>query len=190
MRGIAGMFHDMDLIHKPTRHASSTAWLILLLCRCLHSDKTLTQDLVIEFILEIWLLFITTSSSSQSPSSLLWRTFFGFFVWKFLDHYRITSKEISLTRKSTTSDVAWTKPLVFPCRTTHARLFPKKHSFSYSYLFVGVPVGWQGRAGTLLSADGAAKRGWLHVDPADYLERDLQGATLREKVDHYLVTQV
>ena len=45
------------------------------------------------------------------------------------------------------------KPLFFPSRTTHTRLFPKTHSFSYSYLLVGIPVGWQGSVGGMLSAD-------------------------------------
>ncbi|KAL8910450.1 MAG: hypothetical protein Q9171_004244 [Xanthocarpia ochracea] len=35
------------------------------------------------------------------------------------------------------------KPLLFPSKTSHTRLFPKKHSFTYSYLLVGIPVGWR-----------------------------------------------
>ena len=30
------------------------------------------------------------------------------------------------------------KPLLFPARTTHRRLFPTPHSFSYSYLLAGI----------------------------------------------------
>ena len=45
------------------------------------------------------------------------------------------------------------KPLLFPSRTSHMRLFPKNHSFSYSYLLVGIPVGWRGSTGSLISAD-------------------------------------
>lgn len=84
------------------------------------------------------------------------------------------------------------KPLIFPSRTTHARFFPKKHSFSYSYLLVGFPIGWRGNAGSLLSADdgGLGKRGWLRVDAADYLYRGDDPRGLKGKLDSYLETQV
>lgn len=96
------------------------------------------------------------------------------------------------------------KPLVFPCRTTHTRMFPKKHSFSYSYLFVGIPVGWYGSLGSLLSADlegrftetekikssQQQKRSWFHVEAADYLERGRHGLGLKGKLDFYLRAQV
>ncbi|KAK5735211.1 hypothetical protein LTR17_008379 [Elasticomyces elasticus] len=62
-------------------------------------------------------------------------------------------------------------PLLLTSRTTHSRMFPKKHAFSYSYLLVGIPVGW------------------FHVDSADFLERGNEGATLAEKLNAYLHTQ-
>ena len=90
------------------------------------------------------------------------------------------------------------KPLLFPCRTSHTRMFPKKHSFSYSYLFVGIPIGWRGSAGTLLSADMESLpwngwgrwRAWFSVESADYLERGDSVHGLRGKLDSYLETQV
>ena len=90
------------------------------------------------------------------------------------------------------------RPLVFPCRTTHTRLFPKKHSFSYSYLFVGIPVGWRGSAGSLLSADLESlsskdcgqNHGWLSVESADYLDRGDNVHGLQGKLDSYLRSQV
>lgn len=95
------------------------------------------------------------------------------------------------------------KPLIFPCRTTHTRMFPKKHSFSYSYLFVGIPVGWHGSLGSFLSADGEAcstetedsishqqKRSWFNVEAADYLVRGSHGLGLKEKLVLYLKSQV
>jgi hypothetical protein len=81
------------------------------------------------------------------------------------------------------------RPVMIPCRTTHARLFPAKHSFSYSYLFVGVPVGWTGRADTILSAncrsgplDGANLRTWFTVKAEDYLKRGTHPDGLRGKL--------
>ncbi|KAM7195437.1 Protein of unknown function (DUF1365) domain containing protein [Naviculisporaceae sp. PSN 640] len=92
------------------------------------------------------------------------------------------------------------KPLLFPCRTTHARMFPQKHAFSYSYLVVGVPVGWEGNAGGMLSVGAKTERGlaswfsftprlrkgWYNVDPADYLARGDSVLGLRGKLDDYL----
>ena len=90
------------------------------------------------------------------------------------------------------------RPLVFPCRTTHTRFFPKKHSFSYSYLFVGIPVGWRGSVGSILSADleslslkdHGRKHGWLSVESADYLDRGDNAHGLQGKLDSYLQSQV
>ena len=36
------------------------------------------------------------------------------------------------------------KPMLFACRTTQVWFAPKNHSFLYSYLLAGVPVGWRG----------------------------------------------
>jgi DUF1365 family protein len=87
-------------------------------------------------------------------------------------------------------------PLMIPCRTTHTRFSPAKHSFSYSYLFVGIPVGWSGRAGTILSADshcaavqGNSRRTWFGVEAEDYLERGNHPGGLRGKLFEYLRNQ-
>ncbi len=90
------------------------------------------------------------------------------------------------------------KPIFFPCRTSHTRLFPQVHSFSYSYLFVGIPVGWRGRISSLLNIDlksmpsrGRKPRiGWFSVDSADYLARGDSIHGLRGKLDTYLESQV
>ena len=90
------------------------------------------------------------------------------------------------------------KPLIFPCRTNHTRFFPKKHSFSYSYLFVGIPVGWCGSVGLFLSADiqltkesvKSPENAWFSVDSSDYLARGESRSGLRGKLDAYLRSQV
>lgn len=95
------------------------------------------------------------------------------------------------------------KPLIFPCRTSHTRIFPRKHSFSYSYLFVGIPIGYQGSSGSLLSVgsgtcldeDQKPKRFFnttqslFHVDAADYLNRG-SSPGLEEKLHVFLRSQV
>lgn len=99
-----------------------------------------------------------------------------------------------------TSTTKWTGPgkvLLFPCKTTHSRLFPKKHSFAYSYLVVGIPVGWEGVSGGLVSSS-SMKRSWsslsttcrFRVDAADHLERGDAHLGLRGKLDAYLKSEV
>lgn len=83
-------------------------------------------------------------------------------------------------------------PLLIPGRTTHTRFFPEKHSFNYSYLSVGIPVGWKGRAGSALSADVNAllptlrRWGWFNINAADYLYRGGAEVGLEERLSTYL----
>ncbi|MCJ1426546.1 hypothetical protein MMC29_004449, partial [Sticta canariensis] len=115
------------------------------------------------------------------------------------------TKKMDTATRTKTNDTALShslKPLIFPCRTIHARMFPKKHSFSYSYLLVGIPVGWHGSLGSLLSADGEScsteteeiishqqQRSWFKVEAADYLERGSHGLGLKGKLILYLKSQ-
>lgn len=88
------------------------------------------------------------------------------------------------------------RPLIFPSRTTHTRLFPKKHSFSYSYLLVGIPVGWKGSVASMISTDIQAddnlnvSQAWFHVNAQDYLERGQGKLGLDGKLARYLKSQV
>ncbi|KAF2815833.1 DUF1365-domain-containing protein [Mytilinidion resinicola] len=86
------------------------------------------------------------------------------------------------------------KPLIFPCRTTHTRTFPKRHSFEYSYLLVGVPVPWNGAKSGILSADQkdttkSNGKGWLQIRAEDYLERGSAELGLVEKLRETLKAQ-
>ncbi|PBP16857.1 hypothetical protein BUE80_DR012387 [Diplocarpon rosae] len=96
------------------------------------------------------------------------------------------------------------KPMLFPCETAHQRMFPTKHSFVYSYLLVGIPVGWQGRVGGLISVDCDMKprtwrqrllamgnrEAWFTVNGDDYLERGHVEEGLNGKLQRYLEGQV
>ncbi|PHH83134.1 hypothetical protein CDD82_3427 [Ophiocordyceps australis] len=93
-------------------------------------------------------------------------------------------------------EIGWgdaAKPLFISARTTHSRLFPKKHSFCYSYLVVGVPVGYTGSINGILSIDDGATpwpfKTWYSVDAKDYLERGQAHLSLRDKLDRYLESQ-
>ncbi|KAK3900921.1 hypothetical protein C8A05DRAFT_16833 [Staphylotrichum tortipilum] len=93
------------------------------------------------------------------------------------------------------------KVLLFPSQTSHARKFPQTHAFTYSYLTVGIPVGFHGNYGGVVSVEAAGKpgnfswlslfspSGWFTVDAGDYLERGNSGLGLRGKLDAYLRSQ-
>ncbi len=83
------------------------------------------------------------------------------------------------------------QPRIFECRTTHRRLFPTQHSFSYTYLFVGIPVGWHGSGGRVLSSDPPtdSPKTWFSVHAGDYLERGHHPDGLAGKLEDYLKTQ-
>jgi hypothetical protein len=113
---------------------------------------------------------------------------------------------LSLTQTSShySEDDFPVKPMFFPCRTSHVRMFPKKHGFSYSYLLVGIPVGWRGSVSGMLSADPAreqtpwyikllsfAPRGaWFTVNGDDYLGRGQVDGGLQGKLKKYLESEV
>lgn len=79
-------------------------------------------------------------------------------------------------------------PLLLTSRTSHSRLFPQKHSFSYSYLFAGIPVGLQGKVSNVLSVDSQTPA-WFDVRSDDYLDRGHDSVGLGEKLKRYLHAQ-
>lgn len=106
-----------------------------------------------------------------------------------------TSSSLMLSPRRRQSEALWpapAKPYFVPCRTTHARFFPKKHSFSYSYLLVGIPVGCSANIDGMLSMDLGVghPRAWYDVDAVDYLQRGSGHLGLRGKLDSYLISQV
>jgi DUF1365 family protein len=117
--------------------------------------------------------------------------------------YLSTASEDATNDSPATSDLLL-KPIIFPTSTAHTRFFPRRHSFRYSYLLVGVPIGWRGRIGNVLGCDESSpgqvawwKAPWLSVHAEDYLyyTRDsVQGkgadpntTSLRDKLDAYLL---
>jgi hypothetical protein len=98
-------------------------------------------------------------------------------------------------------------PLLFPCRTDHVRFVPTKHAFSYSYLFVGMPIRWKGRRGGMISCEqrsppwylamlhtlslGLGGTGaWWDVNGDDYLGRGHDPDGLPGKLRTFLRSQV
>lgn len=96
------------------------------------------------------------------------------------------------------------RPYLIPCKTTHRRFFPKPHSFSYSYLTVGLPVGFRGSVngmigteenpvcifGSLLPFGQTWLRSWYYIQASDHLHRGHGGLGLRGKLNIYLQSEV
>ena len=113
--------------------------------------------------------------------------------------FQVLKYSIGLRATSTSTEGFPAKPMIFRCSTSHTRLSPRKHSFVYSYLLVGVPVGWKGSVGGMLSADDNPKKSsWLSLKPSgawhvvngdDYLGRGHSEDGLRGKLRDYLQSQ-
>jgi len=86
------------------------------------------------------------------------------------------------------------KARIFPCQTKHARMFPKRHAFEYSYLQCGFPIIPAGvmTNGTEvgLGADCVLGNWWLRIKAEDYLERGHGACGFYGKLKMYLQNQV
>lgn len=86
------------------------------------------------------------------------------------------------------------KPLLFPAKLSHARRFPvtEIYNYWYDYFLVGIPVGFRGRIGNLLSIDNnpteerSAERCWFTIDPTYYLDRGSGSRGLEENLHIFL----
>lgn len=101
---------------------------------------------------------------------------------------QLEEREVHGTRREAAIEEALLPPLLVPSKTTHTRMFPQKHSFEYSYLFVGVPIGMVGRSSKALSVDGSPPS-WFDIRARDYLFRGAESMSLAEKLKAYLDKQ-
>jgi hypothetical protein len=91
-------------------------------------------------------------------------------------------------------------PLLIPSRITHHRFYPKKHSFSYPYLVVCIPIGVSDNASGILFANIHGPWSWFthlfglralfDVCPADHLQCKQSDNGLRGKLEAYLESEV
>ena len=86
------------------------------------------------------------------------------------------------------------KSKIFPCQTTHVRMFPKKHAFRYSYLQCGYPI--VPDATTVGGIDFSVGRDrylgswWLRARADDHLDRGNGHLGFYGKLKMYLREQV
>lgn len=133
------------------------------------------------------------------PSGLLCVFAISVFVCVLLVAYSFYAvPEIHLEKRPSQRATSF-KPLIFPSRTSHVRLFPKKHGFSYSYLLVGVPLERKAAPDPTDSSDDKtspedanvhALMPWFKVDASDYLDRGNSHLGFQCKLDMYLKDQV
>ena len=103
--------------------------------------------------------------------------------------------------------VMFERPMLFPTVMTHARVSPTRNVFRYRLLLIGIPVGFRGRVGNLLSVDEPLEHDekgrnarmswktifttWFSFDPVRYLHRgDDNHSGLEFKLHQFLRSQV
>ncbi|KAJ9611740.1 hypothetical protein H2200_004924 [Cladophialophora chaetospira] len=151
-----------------------------------------TKALVIALLILNWrcLLWLLPSYRSKpNIAYLVAGTFVAAFWW--LTHENSSSAENPEADNDITPADTKLQPRIFECITSHRRLFPTTHSFSYSYLLVGVPIGCRGSDGRVLSwlSPTNASKAWFSVHAEDYLERGHHVDGLAGKLKDYLKTQ-
>ncbi|KAL1792873.1 hypothetical protein ACET3X_009380 [Alternaria dauci] len=103
----------------------------------------------------------------------------------------VTATQLDTNRSS--SQIETPKPKIFPCKTTHARIFPKRHGFAYSYLQCGFPIVPSGMKNSGIESPGGKDQTlgswWLRVRAEDYLERGDGASGFYGKLRTYLRAQ-
>ena len=118
----------------------------------------------------------------------------GLLVWVLLDSRGLISTTPNPKR-------VIGRPLLFPATLTHTRVSPVKNKFSHRVFFVGIPIGFRGQIGRLLSIDQDDSTlpytkllrqlfTWFSFDPVRYLQREDNEYGLRDKLDRFLRSQV
>ena len=203
----AGVVCIRDVLACAPGFTYSTSLLLspLWLYRALRSDSRWQQDLFLCLIVDYWssggLLFLRPAfydwlRDTQTQAVPIYSTLLAILLFSIAIVYRGDGSRRITGEISENADQQFLPPLLIPSRTTHTRIFPKKHSFVYSYFYVGIPVGWRGCAGSALSADidilpgSGGRRGWFNVDASDYLERGPHQKGLEGKLRSYLHSQV
>jgi hypothetical protein len=219
--GVVESFSSIILSIKPSASVFGLEVCLLLLSwavvggvRLRYSDQKVVRDLFLFGLVNIWVsrdtLLETIWKSwntferslkmddrSAQPTSVLIGIFtlavFGYFL-----HQRGRNSQNILPETLPEGSHKWTldhpESLIFPCRTKHARIFPKKHAFEYTYLLCGFPV-----IPAITTADGEDKGDgkdmimgswWLQTKAADYLQRGYGVLGFYGKLKYYLREQV
>lgn len=136
----------------------------------------LSRERLLETAVKRWNEVTTVGATTSSFSLLLVVSvtivlaIAGLAVWRVQGKSRALP-DIPPTARTWTLDHP--KAKIFPCRTTHARMFPKKHAFNYSYLQCGFPIIPDATTIEGMDVSNGKDREmgkwWLRVKAEDYL---------------------
>lgn len=145
--------------------------------------------------------FVQLFQDYVNPSTFITLSGGAVFLFVLLQIFRCVR---GLQVVSTNLEGQFLKPMFFPANTSHLRLHPRKHGFSYSYLLTGIPIGWSGSSGGMISVDEQNNIAawykrifsvqptspWYIVDGDAYLERGHVSGRLQGKLKRFLHDQV
>ena len=185
----------------------ATLLMVSTVARLRYDKKGTLEDVTMLALLGLWKYWSDIVPAMLELLTAYNATFFAvagsvvlFFVVQSLRASTALAESMGISKEDLLST-----PVFIPSRTNHARINPAKHSFSYSYLFVGIPVGWKGSIGSLLSVDcqaripdkntnqlisPKARTTWFSVEAERYLSWDKVNIGLRAKLEAYLKSQV
>lgn len=172
------------------------SWTITWLARVWLQDSSAAVDLLLHLGVVLYATHTSNTLAFHEATKTALRAYLLVFAAAWLAWYCYcslsTNNGSSRLQTSPTADstaASGLRPLIFPSRTHHVRFFPQKHSFSYSYLLVGVPVSRHNFRTVVLSAGDQSSDAWFHVRPADFLERNNPNVSLRGRLEDYLLSQ-
>ncbi len=203
----------MSCFNAPEWHSWSllVVWALGSILRLRHRDREVVNDCLMTGIFTLWLarqelsslaskasigslensVLLASLEKSGLASSLL-LAIISIALWSWRNQNKNGSSPELLPPNKWT--LPHPKPWIFPCRTTHTRIFPKKHAFGYSYLQCGYPV--VPSVTTINGLDVSDGKDlelgswWLRVRADDYLERGNGTLGFFNKLQLYLRDQV
>jgi hypothetical protein len=158
----------------------------------------LARDELIHSAIKKWEEWKHVSGSIEKPYSAIGfaipLAIIGLSLWRAYGSSNSTIADIPRDARRWRSEMEVPKARIFPCQTTHARIFPKRHAFAYSYLQCGFPIVPSGitcNENELPSGeDKQLGRWWLRIRAEDYLERGDGALGFYWKLKTYLRNQV
>ncbi|KAF1917625.1 hypothetical protein BDU57DRAFT_493776 [Ampelomyces quisqualis] len=154
-------------------------WAGLAGLRWYHDDREVVTDCLVFGVLSaLWNWGTLKKAVLQEWDAKLVWSWVGFAlllatVAHFLGHGR---KDADLLLEGVSPwTLRYPKARIFPCTTKHARMFPKRHAFEYSYLQCGFPVVPAGvdadKKGVGSGSDSQLGSWWMCVKAEHYLNR-------------------
>lgn len=132
--------------------------------------------------------------NARSACTVLQKQYIADATQELLDLYANTpsdSKEGNEVHEHILKASALFRPYFFPLETTHTRVSPVKHKFSYNFTWAGIPLSEPLNCNGILAifekmADNKPVSSWFTVDADDYLIPGTIGSIFEEKMTAFL----